>query len=239
MERDDTLGRHVPVLARVATDDFARVVSSVGAWYLRLKRTLDVVTAVVLVVVLLPLLSAIVLLVRLTSPGPALFRQRRIGQHGRPFTMYKFRSMSLDADPRIHEQAIDAYVRGHALASGTSSLPFKLSGDRRVTRVGGALRKTSLDELPQLFNVIRGDMSLVGPRPALPYEVARYTARELPRLSVPQGMTGFWQVKGRGRVPYQEALALDIAYVRQRSFALDVKILLLTIPTLLFARGGA
>jgi lipopolysaccharide/colanic/teichoic acid biosynthesis glycosyltransferase len=168
-----------------------------------------------------------------------LFRQQRVGQGGRLFIIYKFRSMVVDADPRVHEEAMNRYRLGQKLAEHSPALAYKLVADPRVTRVGALLRKTSLDELPQLFNVIRGDMSLVGPRPALPYEVACYTAHELLRLSVPQGMTGLWQVKGRSRVSYTEAFALDVEYARRCSFALDCTILLMTIPTLVFARGGA
>lgn len=210
-----------------------------GTWYPRLKRAMDVVIAVVLVIALLPLMGVVALLIRLTSPGPALFRQERVKQGGRSFTMYKFRSMTVDADPRIHEEAARHYARGEKLTADNPVMHYKLVGDPRVTRVGAVLRKTSIDELPQLFNVIRGDMSLVGPRPPLPYEAALYAPRERLRLSVPQGMTGLWQVKGRSRVPYKEALALDVEYARRRSLALDCKIILLTIPTLLFARGGA
>lgn len=210
-----------------------------GPWYPRLKRAMDVVIAVVLVIALLPLMGVVALLIRLTSPGPALFRQERIKQGGRSFTMYKFRSMTVDADPRIHEEAAHHFARGEKLTADNPVMHYKLVGDPRVTRVGAVLRKTSIDELPQLFNVIRGDMSLVGPRPPLPYEAALYSPRERRRLSVPQGMTGLWQVKGRSRVPYKEALALDVEYARRCSFALDCKIILLTVPTLLFARGGA
>ena len=207
--------------------------------YLRIKRILDVVIAVVLLLLLLPLLGVVALLIRVTSPGPVLFRQQRVGQGGHLFIMYKFRSMVVDADPRVHEEAVNSYRLGQKLAEDCPALAYKLVGDSRVTRVGAPLRKTSLDELPQLFNVIRGDMSLVGPRPALPYEVACYTVHELLRLSVPQGMTGLWQVNGRSRVSYTEALALDVEYARRCSFALDCTILLMTIPTLVFARGGA
>jgi lipopolysaccharide/colanic/teichoic acid biosynthesis glycosyltransferase len=215
------------------------ITSPARTLYPWMKRILDVVLAVVLLLLLLPLLGVVALLIRLTSPGPALFRQQRVGQGGRLFIMYKFRSMVVDADPRVHEEAVNSYRLGQKLAEHSPALAYKLVADPRVTRVGTLLRKTSMDELPQLFNVIRGDMSLIGPRPALPYEVACFTAHELLRLSVPQGMTGLWQVKGRSRVSYAEALALDVEYARRCSFALDCTILLLTIPTLVFARGGA
>lgn len=203
------------------------------------KRTLDVVAAAVLMVLLLPLIIVTALLVRFTSPGPVLFRQQRVGRHERPFTMYKFRSMIADADPRVHEEAIARYFQGEELAQGDQRVRYKLVSDPRITPLGRILRKTSIDELPQLFNVLRGDMSLVGPRPPLPYEVAHYSSYERVRLTVPQGLTGLWQVKGRSRLSRHDAFALDVEYARTCSFALDCKILLLTVPTLLFAVGGA
>lgn len=207
--------------------------------YLRLKRLFDIVVAAILLIVLLPFLAVIALLVRLTSPGPALFSQRRTGQGGRTFIMYKFRSMVVDADPKIHEEFVLRYMSGQALADGNCHTPFKLVGDPRVTRLGALLRRTSIDELPQLFNVIRGDMSLVGPRPALPYEVQHYTPIEALRLSVPQGMTGLWQVKGRSRVLYKDALGLDLEYAQRCSFGLDCQILVSTIWVVLSMAGGA
>ena len=213
----------------------ARAATSFYPWA---KRAFDLAIALLLVVLLLPLLLAVVVLVRATSEGPAIFRQERIAKDGRPFILYKFRSMTVDADPRIHQAAIERYIRGDELAADDHTFRFKLASDPRVTRVGAVLRKTSIDELPQLFNVIRGDMSLVGPRPALSYEIARYSQEALVRLSVPQGITGLWQVRGRSRVTWDEAIALDIAYVARRSFIMDCKILFLTIPAVIFGRGG-
>jgi lipopolysaccharide/colanic/teichoic acid biosynthesis glycosyltransferase len=239
MTKRDTAGLSIAGAAYQQDTVLVPGTSPARTSYVRMKRILDVVIAVVLLLLLLPLLGVVALVIRLTSPGPVLFRQQRVGQGGRLFIMYKFRSMVVDADPRVHEEAAKSYRLGQTLAEHSPALAYKLVGDPRVTRLGALLRKTSVDELPQLFNVIRGDMSLIGPRPALPYEVACYTAHELLRLSVPQGMTGLWQVKGRSHVSYAEALALDVEYARLCSFALDCKILLLTIPTLVFARGGA
>lgn len=222
-----------------------RVAGAIGlapaqrAWYPRCKRVIDVAGALVLLILLLPLFVAVALLIRVTSPGPILFRQRRMGQHCQPFTMYKFRSMRVGADPRIHQEAVSRYIAGEKLAGDGVRAAYKLANDTRVTPVGAVLRKTSIDELPQLFNVLCGHMSLVGPRPALAYEIVRYSPEEFLRLSVPQGLTGLWQVKGRGRVTWKEAVALDVEYVHSCSFTTDCKILLLTIPTLVFARGGA
>jgi lipopolysaccharide/colanic/teichoic acid biosynthesis glycosyltransferase len=210
-----------------------------GLYYPVAKRALDLVLSILLVAALLPVFLLIAAIIRATSPGPILFRQVRIGKGGRPFVMYKFRSMVEGADSRVHMAAVDHFFNGGVIDASSSRTPFKLKNDSRVTWVGARLRKTSLDELPQLFNVIRGDMSLVGPRPALPYEVARYSERDYERLTVPQGMTGLWQVKGRSRVGYREALDLDIEYVRRRSFWLDIKILVFTLPAVILCRGGA
>jgi len=210
-----------------------------GALYGFTKRTLDLVVAMLLVIVLSPLLLLVALLVRVTSAGPAIFRQTRIGQDGRPFTMYKFRSMHAGADPHVHQMAIQKYIRGELLTESSPKVRFKLTKDMRVTPLGKVLRKTSIDELPQLFNVIRGEMSLVGPRPALPYELPHFSESALVRLSVPQGITGLWQVRGRGQATWEQSLALDVEYAEHCSFLLDCKILLLTIRSLVFAVGGA
>jgi lipopolysaccharide/colanic/teichoic acid biosynthesis glycosyltransferase len=210
-----------------------------GPLYPVAKRALDFVLSILLVAVLLPVFLLIVVIIRVTSPGAILFRQVRVGKGGRPFVMYKFRSMVADADSQVHMAAVDRFFNGSVIDASSSRTPFKLVNDPRVTWVGARLRKTSLDELPQLFNVIRGDMSLVGPRPALPYEVARYSEHDRERLTVPQGMTGLWQVKGRSRVGYREAFDLDIEYIRRRSLLLDVKILVLTLPAVILCRGGA
>jgi lipopolysaccharide/colanic/teichoic acid biosynthesis glycosyltransferase len=202
------------------------------------KRALDLTLGLVLVLMLLPLLIVVALLVRVTTPGPAIFRQERIGKNGRSFIMYKFRSMYADTDQCVHREAIERFIKGELLDDSNSTLRYKLVGDARVTRVGAILRKTSTDELPQLFNVIRGDMSLVGPRPALAYEVAHYSDAAYQRLSVPQGLTGLWQVSGRSRVSWDDAIALDVEYTQRCSLLFDCKILLLTVRTVLFGLGG-
>jgi exopolysaccharide biosynthesis polyprenyl glycosylphosphotransferase len=195
------------------------------------KRALDVVGALVLLVLLAPLLVLIALAVRLDSPGPALFRQTRAGRHGRPFQMLKFRSMYVDADERVHA----AYMRDRI----RNGLPLlKLQHDPRVTRVGRWLRATSLDELPQLINVLRGEMSLVGPRPALPYEVELYDDRVRRRLAVLPGITGLAQVCSRGRGTLHEYTRYDLEYVERRSLWLDLWILARTIPAVLRREGA-
>ena len=223
---------------RLEASDFGTACPAPPRAYPAIKRAIDLVGAILLVAIAVPALLLVALAVRLSSPGPALFQQPRVGKGGRSFACYKFRSMRVDADPRVHQDAVARYYGGDILARGNQRAPFKLDNDARVTRVGAALRRSSLDELPQLFNVIRGEMSLVGPRPALSYEVALYSAQDSARLTVLPGMTGLWQVKGRGRVGYHEAMALDLDYVRNRSLWLDCKILLLTIPAVALRLGA-
>ncbi|NEK59057.1 sugar transferase [Geodermatophilus sabuli] len=202
-------------------------------WEGRVRRVLDLVLALLGLVVLSPLLVVLALWVRLDSPGPALLRQERVGLSRRPFTAYKFRSMVVGGDDGAHRALIAAELRGEDTARNGST---KLDADPRVTRSGHFLRRTSLDELPQLFNVVRGDMTLVGPRPCLPWEAELFPAEFDARFSVPPGLTGLWQVTARSAVGTLDMLALDLAYVRDRGLARDLKILLLTVPALL--RGG-
>jgi len=195
------------------------------------KRCLDLGGAMLLLIALLPLLVLVAIWIKRDSPGPVLFRQKRTGQHGRPFTIYKFRSMVADADESVHrDYFIGLLKRGEQLGDATM---FKVPSDSRVTRAGAFLRKTSVDELPQLFNVVLGEMSLVGPRPPIPYEVEQYEPWMRRRLDVPPGMSGLWQVSGRSRLSVEDMFRLDVEYVERRSLALDLKILLLTIPTVL------
>jgi lipopolysaccharide/colanic/teichoic acid biosynthesis glycosyltransferase len=174
-------------------------------------------------------------LIRLTSRGPALIRQIRVGQNERPFTMFKFRTMYIDADDAPLRQMNVRELAGGAKAE-TSDGVFKLEADRRITRVGRQLRRFSVDELPQLFNVLRGEMSVVGPRPSLPWEVELYTAEQRRRHDYPPGMTGLWQVSGRNRLSMPEMLVLDLDYVRSRSLRLDLWILCRTPGAVLFDR---
>ena len=193
------------------------------------KRVFDEVVSTLLLVALLPFLAVIAAVVAMTSEGGAFFVQRRVGLDGLPFSMIKFRSMVVDADARVEE----------LLNSNEGSGPlFKLHSDPRVTRVGRFLRKTSLDELPQLVNVVLGQMSLVGPRPALPREVAQYSEREQRRLHVKPGITGLWQVSGRSDLSWEDSIRLDLLYVDHWSLRADMKILLRTISTLLKAQGA-
>jgi lipopolysaccharide/colanic/teichoic acid biosynthesis glycosyltransferase len=199
----------------------------------RTKRLLDVILCAVGLLVLFPVLVGIALAVRLTSRGPALFRQERLGLGARPFTCLKFRTMYVDAPDALHREYVTRLLTEAAPPSGGIGGLFKLEHDPRVTPIGRWLRRTSLDELPQLVNVLRGDMSLVGPRPALAWETELYRPEEHRRFEVLPGITGLWQVSGRSRLSMREALALDVEYVRRRSLTLDLWILARTIPTVL------
>ncbi len=205
--------------------------------YLRLKRAMDVVLSAAALLILSPVLLVLAILIKLHSPGPVIFRQARVGKDGRPFTFLKFRSMRHNADVSIHRDHVAALIAGHdrAPASGKSA---KLERDPRITGLGRVLRKTSVDELPQLINVLRGDMSLVGPRPPIPYEVELYQEWHKQRLKVLPGITGWWQVKGRNLVSFDDAVAMDLHYIEHRSLGLDLKILLMT-PFAVFKGKGA
>ena len=204
-----------------------------------LKRAVDIAGSLALLMLFSPLFLLIALLVKLTSPGPVIFRQTRIGQGARPFTMFKFRTMQAGADVSVHYAFVTRLIAGEAPSSGANKGLFKLVDDPRVTAVGRILRRTSLDELPQFWNVLKGDMSLVGPRPPLSYEVARYRPWHWRRvLDAKPGITGLWQVTGRSRTTFDEMVRLDLRYVRSWSFWTDVKILLAT-PRAVFLGKGA
>ena len=210
------------------------------------KRAIDMALASALIVLAAPLLLLLWCLVRSTSTGPALFRQERLGRDMRPFTMLKLRSMYTDNDDRMHrdfvttmlsgEEAEEAQEAQEEVPARNNAL-FKLTGDPRVTPLGAWLRRTSLDELPQLINVLRGDMSLVGPRPMLAWEAQLLAAAYRRRFTVKPGITGLWQVNGRSRLSMRTALELDVEYTRRRSVLLDLSILARTVPALF--RGGA
>ena len=195
---------------------------------------MDLCIAVPAVVVLSPVIVLIAIAIRLDSPGRSFFRQTRIGSHRRPFAMWKFRTMVRDASEEAHRDHMLALVRGAADQPERAAL--KLTDDPRVTRVGRWLRRTSLDELPQLFNVLRGEMSLVGPRPPVAYEYETYEPWQLERFEMPQGITGLWQVSGHNRLSYRRMHELDVEYVRNWSLRLDLKILAMTFGAV-FADG--
>jgi lipopolysaccharide/colanic/teichoic acid biosynthesis glycosyltransferase len=203
-------------------------------------RTLDVVVAALLLVVLLPLLLAVAAAIRLDSRGWVIFRQERIGRGRKPFVINKFRTMGANVAHDVHRTFVLQLINSDGEVERTEERTlFKMSADQRVTRVGRLLRSSSLDELPQLWNVLRGDMSLVGPRPPIPYEVEAYKPHWFARFAVKPGMTGLWQVSGRSRLSLEEMIALDVEYARRRSLWLNLRILIRTIPAVLFDRRTA
>ena len=193
--------------------------------YLFIKRLMDIMGASIGIILTAPIMLVIAILVKLEDPkGPILFSQIRNGEYPKTFKMYKFRSMYVDAEERLEE------IMHLNEQSGPA---FKIKDDPRITKVGKFIRKTSLDELPQLFNVLKGDMSLVGPRPAIPREVEQYTPYQRQRLLVKPGLTCIWQVSGRNNIGFDEWVELDIKYIKTRNLWLDIKLILLTIPAML------
>ncbi len=212
---------------------------SIDKGYLRIKRILDIVFTLL---ILIPLFIVIVMcaaLIRIDSKGSLFFRQKRIGMNGVEFDMLKLRSMYVDSDDSVHRESIKQYINGSRLnGKENSDNLYKLVDDPRVTRVGRFIRKFSIDELPQFINVLRGEMTLVGPRPPLPYEVEEYNSQDMIRLLGKPGLTGTWQVYGRSRVPFKKMVEMDIEYLREQSILQDLKLIVLTLPVMLRGRGG-
>lgn len=235
-----------------ANENIHRTVS-----YYQMKRVVDITIVLLSVLFLLPLLGLIAIIIKLDSPGPAFFIQERIGAkrkvvNGRvqwniqPFPFYKFRTMWHNVDSDLHQKYIQAYIEGdeekmtslRPKSEEGNTTSYKLNGDPRVTRVGKLLRRTSLDELPQLWNVLRGDMSLVGPRPPIPYELEGYRPEHLRRLATVPGITGLWQVSGRCETTFEEMVQLDLEYIQTQSIWVDLKILFLTVPAVISEKGA-
>lgn len=211
---------------------FGRETSTSAAFYAMIKRGVDVLASLVLLLILAPILVVAAVLIKLTDGGPILYWHRRVGQWGREFWFPKFRSMIVHADKtklREHLAILNHHREGPT---------FKIKKDPRVTWIGRILRRWSIDELPQLWSVLRGHMSLVGPRPALPREVAQYSPYDRRRLEVVPGLTGIWQVRGRGDLPFARQVELDIEYIENQSLWLDFKLMLLTIPAVLSGKGA-
>ena len=200
--------------------------------YLRAKRVLDIVFTLLVAPFLLLVGVVIALCIKLDSKGPVFYRQTRIGQNGVPFQMLKFRSMYVNGDESIHRKRVEEMMRnGQELQ--------KIQNDPRITKVGRFIRKVSFDELPQFWNVLMGDMTLVGPRPPIAYEVALYSERDWQRLSGLPGLTGTWQVYGRSAVTFADMVNMDIAYLEEQSLWKDIKLIFLTVPVMIFGKGAA
>lgn len=213
------------------------------------KRYLDVTLTILALIFLFPVMMVIAILIKLDTRGPVLFTQERVGSRRcirdgqtawqiQKFRVLKFRTMINNADPALHQAYIKAFIEGNAEPAGPDGKMFKLTNDPRVTRVGKFLRKTSLDELPQLFNVLKGEMSLVGPRPVPVYEFEQYNEWHCGRLATLPGITGYWQVSGRCQVSFEEMIQMDIEYVQQQTLWVDLKIILLTVPAVVSGRGA-
>ncbi len=208
-----------------------------------LKRTIDIVGAFVILLLAAPIMLATAAAILLTSRGPVIFRQSRLGKGGHPFVFYKFRSMRVDAADDIHRRYVEDLIKGRAVSDASTvddaRLAYKMNGDPRITSVGRWIRKTSIDELPQLWNVLKGDMSLVGPRPPIPYEAENYQSWHLRRvLEVKPGITGLWQVEGRSRVSFDDMVRMDIQYAQNCSLSLDLRILARTVGVVLRCEGA-
>lgn len=195
-----------------------------------LKRFIDIVASAILMLLLSPLLVMMIIAIRMDSPGPVFFKQTRVGRWGTLFPMWKFRSMYIDAEARKA-----ALLTANEMSGGVI---FKMKDDPRITKIGRFIRKASIDELPQLWNVFRGEMSLVGPRPPLPSEVNQYSLDDRRRLETVPGITCIWQVSGRSDIPFDQQVLLDVEYIESQSILLDLKLLFLTIPAVLLGRGA-
>lgn len=206
-----------------------------------LKRAFDLVGSALLLLIFSPIVAVLALIIKVTSPGPAFYTQVRVGRFGVPFDFYKFRSMRVGNDSSEHADYVKAFITGDAEAASTDAggrAVFKILDDPRITPIGRIIRKYSLDEIPQFFNVLKGDMSLVGPRPPLPYEVDAYEDWHMTRLVVPPGVTGMWQVEGRSRVSFDEMILQDLMYAKNMRLLVDVELCLRTVPAAMLGYGG-
>ncbi len=207
-----------------------------------LKRVIDIIGSLIGITIFSPLMLVTSFAIKITSPGPVIFKQQRIGLKGKRFLFYKFRSMKVDGDDKIHREYVSNLIKGELdkINQGDNNNPlYKIKDDPRVTKIGKIIRKTSIDELPQFFNVLKGEMSLVGPRPPIPYEVEKYEPWHLRRiLEVKPGITGLWQVDGRSRTSFNDMVRLDLKYALNWSLWLDIKILLKTFIAVLRSTGA-
>jgi lipopolysaccharide/colanic/teichoic acid biosynthesis glycosyltransferase len=201
------------------------------------KRAIDVVVSGLVVILGAPVFAVLAIMVKVSSPGPVLFRQTRLGRDGVPFTFYKFRTMQHKNDDSVHRSFCEGFIQG-APGDLSDSSVFKMVKDPRVTSIGVFLRRSSLDEIPQFYNVLRGEMSLVGPRPPICYEIEHYQDWHKDRLNVTPGLTGLWQVSGRSQVPFDEMVRLDLHYISHWSLSLDLKIMWKTLPVMIRGDGA-
>jgi len=237
---------HAPVASDIANEETSvdslinRVTVGKASVSASAKRAIDILGSALLLLLLAPLMIVAAALVKLTSKGPVFFKQPRVGRMAVPFMILKFRTMRVDVDHALHHEFVTQFIKSSAFRQETSSdAPFKIAHDPRITGVGRLLRKTSIDELPQLWNVLRGEMSLVGPRPPLHYEVEQYEAWHRRRvLDVKPGITGLWQVTGRSRTTFDEMVRLDLRYARSQSLWTDIKILLATPRAVVSGKGA-
>jgi lipopolysaccharide/colanic/teichoic acid biosynthesis glycosyltransferase len=237
----ESLAQDTPTSAAFQSFVVPAATANSGGSY-RLKTAFDIVTALVALLLFGPLMLLVALAIKLTSEGPVLFKQPRLGKGGVPFTFYKFRSMVVNVDDRIHREFVANLIRaGHDGTAGADggTASYKMKADPRITRIGKIIRMTSIDELPQLFNVLKGDMSMVGPRPPIPYEANHYEPWHLRRiLAAKPGITGLWQVEGRSRVSFSEMVRMDLRYIRHCSFLLDLKLLVRTVAVVVRCDGA-
>jgi lipopolysaccharide/colanic/teichoic acid biosynthesis glycosyltransferase len=229
------------------SDSFPPVLSDAGSERLKpqkvtrhhAKRILDIVGSIAFLIAFSPVFLFVSALVKLTSAGPVFFRQQRVGEGGRPFLMLKFRTMHMNANPGIHQQYVENFIESSGTAESTKDVVFKIVDDPRVTPLGHFLRRSSLDEFPQFWNVLKGEMSLVGPRPPLSYEVARYKGWHQRRvLEAKPGITGLWQVTGRSCTTFDEMVRMDLRYAKNYSVWTDLKILLATPRAVISGKGA-
>ncbi|MFQ6067544.1 MAG: sugar transferase [bacterium] len=225
----ETKSTQVKAMAIESSQLFARAKASF------LKRALDLILASLILITFSPLLLLVMVAIKIGSPGPVLYKQIRLGQKGKPFRFYKFRSMYVNTDDAQHRSYVKGLIKtGSPYEVDENGKAFyKISDDGRVSRVGRLIRKYSVDEFPQLFNVLRGEMSLVGPRPPLPHEYKQYSDCHRKRLDGMPGITGLWQVSGKNRIPFEEMVKLDIHYLENWSLWLDIKIIVRTLPVIL------
>ncbi len=206
--------------------------------YLKIKRSVDFSLACLFLIAASPLMTLIALAIKLYSPGPVFYRQKRVGKNGKVFDMIKFRSMRVGNHSQVHKEHVQRLIRENASPSELGGRSLKLEGDPRITRPGKTLRKLSLDELPQFFNVLKGEMSIVGPRPSIPYEYELYDEWHKKRLAVLPGITGLWQVTAHNQVPFNEMVQIDLDYINHMSLWQDLKIMIRTPFEMLKGKGG-